>query len=299
MDSPSRAAKALTILTSAPYDAAVVTKRRPPSRAPLLRWAGSKRSLLPVLERCLPPFPGRYIEPFAGSACLFFATQPPHAVLGDLNEDLINFYRVLRRAPRAVFAALCLWPTDRSTYYDVRSLRPAALPAPQRAARFLYLNRLCFNGVYRTNRSGAFNVPFGTRNGSLPTEAHLLFAASVLSRCDIRSGDFETVVQDAEPGDFVYLDPPYTQNPDRAYGVYGYGSFDHRDLSRMVSCLHRLDDSGIPFLFSYADTPILASAVGKTWRVLPLSAPSRVAARTTARGTRRELLITNQRTLTL
>lgn len=262
---------------------------------PFLRWAGSKRTLLPHLVPLVPLSGGRYIEPFAGSACLFFATRPRAAVIADLNRELIETYRVLRRHPRRLTRALYGLPTDRDTYYKVRALEATSLGTIDRAARFIYLNRLCFNGVYRTNRLGRFNVPYGARTGALPTESHLLRCSVALRDADLRDGDFEQTTADAREGDFVYLDPPYAQNPKQAYGVYGYGSFDAGELGRIFELLRRLDRAGVTFLFSYAALPELGPQLASNWTVEQVVANGRVAASVASRAARQELIITNGR----
>ena len=133
---------------------------------PLLRWAGSKRKLLSRLA----PFwnPGRhrrYIEPFAGSACLFFELRPEKAILGDTNRELIHLYRAVRVSPESLFYRLAHIRRDARTYYRWRAIDPLRTDPETRALRFLYLNRNCFNGIYRTNVDGDFNVPFGGKEG--------------------------------------------------------------------------------------------------------------------------------------
>lgn len=263
-----------------------------PWSPPALRWAGSKRQLLPALIDLLPPG-ARYIEPFAGSACLFFAVRPSGAVLGDSNRELISFYETLRRHPRLIARRAHGWSTDPESYYRVRALDGGELGDVERAARFLYLNRLCFNGVYRTNRLGRFNVPRGRHTGAIPSEAALVRCAHALHRCELRHGDFERTVADAREGDVVYLDPPYTQNPEHAYGVYGYGSFDASQLGRMLACLAQLDRAGARFLFSYADDPEFRAVLPSDWIVRELSTRGRVAAQVSSRALRREILVTN------
>jgi DNA adenine methylase len=263
--------------------------------APLLRWAGSKRSLVPELSArfCGAAAPGRYIEPFAGSACLFFALRPEQAVLGDLNEELVETYRTLREHPRLLSRAVQAWGTDRGSYYAVRALDPAVLGPIERAARFLYLNRLCFNGVFRTNKAGRFNVPYGTATGAIPSEAHIYRCSVALRSADLRSGDFDATTADVRAGDFVYLDPPYTQDPRSAYGVYGYGSFDGGDLDRVLQTLHRIEEAGATFLFSYAAIDGLSEGLPSSWSLASVEVPGRVAARTLFRTSRTEVLISN------
>lgn len=128
---------------------------------PFLRWAGSKRRLLPVLQTFWNDRHKRYVEPFAGSACLFFALRPPKAILGDLNPELVSTYREVKYRVDDVLNELATIPlADRGEYKRLRTSDPSELSGVQRAARFIYLNRFCFNGIYRTNLKGQFNVPF-------------------------------------------------------------------------------------------------------------------------------------------
>jgi DNA adenine methylase len=260
---------------------------------PFLRWAGSKRFLLPCLVEHYARCGGRYIEPFSGSACLFFATRPELAVIADRNPELIATYAAIRSHPRRVARALHAHGRDKDSYYRLRALDPATLDLIARAARFIYLNRLCFNGLYRTDRHGRFNVPYGTNTGKLPTERHLYRCSVALRAATLRSGDFVETTRDATAGDFVYLDPPYTRNPERAYGVYGYGSFGPTDMQRMLATLHELDERGARFLFSYADIDEVVDELPARWALTRLSTPGQIAARARDRGPRAEILVTN------
>jgi DNA adenine methylase len=236
----------------------------------------------------------RYVEPFAGSACLFFATRPRRAVLADLNAELVETYRTVRDHPRLVARRMHAWATDEDTYYSVRAAMPGELDKVEKAARFLYLNRLCFNGIYRTNRAGAFNVPFGRNTGALPREEHVYRCSVALRDAELRCGDFDQTTLDVKRGDFVYLDPPYTDVRSSAYGVYGYGSFDASDLGRVIETLERIDRSGAIFLFSYARSEALNERIPAAWQVAMLEVPGRVAARVSARRPRVEVLVSNR-----
>src|SRR5262249_53260973 len=142
---------------------------------PLFRWAGSKRQLIPELRRFWSSDIVRYIEPFAGSACLFFALRPKRAILGDVNRELIDTYREVKYRPTPVADLLDPLSRSKRTYYKLRRADPSELNAAQKAARFIYLNRFCFNGLYRTNRAGKFNVPYGTTGtGELATRDQLI-----------------------------------------------------------------------------------------------------------------------------
>jgi len=137
------------------------------SAKPFLRWAGSKRKLLPQLLEFTPKDYGRYVEPFAGSACLFFHLKPRKALLGDINHDLIRTYLEVKYRVKEVVAELEKLNCSKENYYRIRAWQSERLSGPRQAARFIYLNRFCFNGLYRTNKTGQFNVPYGAeRAGS-------------------------------------------------------------------------------------------------------------------------------------
>lgn len=222
----------------------------------IVRWAGSKRSLLPELRRAfpLPGSFGRYIEPFAGSACLFFDRCPERAILSDLNEELITTYRAVRRDATLVVEAFRRIRRGKASYYRIRSIDPATLCEPELAARFLYLNRFCFNGLYRTNLQGRFNVPYGPPTKPLVVfEDDVLAAGKILRNAQFLSCDFEQSLKLAEKGDFVYLDPPFVLDERRVFVEYLPGSFSRADLERLSAVLFDLDERGVTFLLSYAD----------------------------------------------
>ena len=159
---------------------------------PVIRWAGSKRKLLPKLAQLSPKNYNRYIEPFCGSACLFLELEPAKAILSDSNSALINSYQKLKSDPSKVLSFVLRWPRTKDFYYTLR----ATIPSESKddvfgAARFLYLNRLCFNGVYRENKSGYFNVPYAeSRSGQFPTEKEFLEFSKELQKAEIVCSDF-------------------------------------------------------------------------------------------------------------
>jgi len=263
-----------------------------PWASPFLRWAGSKRALLPELMTRAPQGFDRYVEPFAGSACLFFALRPRRAIIGDLNADLIQAYREVCVHPRRVARHVHEWGGDPTTYYRVRGFNPAELPDIERAARFVYLNRHCFNGVYRTNRQNHFNVPIGRRAGRVPPASHFYRCSVALRDAHLCSEDFSNLIDDARPGDFFYLDPPYSRAKGGAYGVYGYGSFDDRALDRLIVGLEAIQRAGAHFLLSYTDDERL-QGLDERWRVSVVSVRAQVAGRAEERRERREVLVDN------
>ena len=260
---------------------------------PFLRWAGSKRQLLTRLVDHWPGGNTRYVEPFAGSASLFFELEPRSALLSDINGELISTYRVVRERPKAVYRSLIRWANDRTQYYTVRNLQPSGLDILDQAARFIYLNRFCFNGLYRTNGRGDFNVPYGgEKGGSLPSEKMLESAAAILSRAELLSGDFETVLTNVKVGDFVYLDPPYSMNYRRAFTEYSSTPFGDKDLVRLRNTLDRIHNIGATFLLSYADCDE-GRILSKGFNSSTVSAKRSIAGLSDNRRSEKELIVTN------
>ncbi len=217
--------------------------------------------VLDRLKRRVPAKFNTYIEPFAGSACLFFALCPSSAILADLNSDLINSYKTICRNPIRVLRRAKATPVTSSEYYKIRSLRPENLSSVDAASRFLYLNRYCFNALYRTNKSGAFNVPIGRNTGNFPEEADFRKAAKLLSQAKLLCCDFTETLSRARKGDFVYLDPPYVRRKGTDKNVYGSGSFSEADLPRLIAALHALHIREVRFLLSYSKCPQLAQVL--------------------------------------
>ena len=220
---------------------------------PFLRWAGSKKRLIPKLSPYWGNGYARYIEPFMGSAALFFAIEPTNAVLSDVNSDLVETFCAVRDHPRAVFNRLVRLPLGKEAYYQIRQLNAPQLPPLDRAVRFLYLNRFCFNGLYRTNGEGKFNVPYSdSKTGNLPSLDELRKAASALSCAKILARDFIETLNEVQADDFVYMDPPYAVQNRRIFRQYGPASFGIEDLARLATSLPEIDKRGATFLVSYA-----------------------------------------------
>lgn len=221
---------------------------------PFLRWAGSKRKLLPTLSRFWKTSFTRYVEPFMGSACLCFELQPAKAVLGDMNSDLVRTFLAVRDHPQAVANRLAKIPLGKHSYYSIRSERLSDIDELDAAAKFIFLNRFCFNGLYRTNLAGQFNVPFGASGtGQLATAADLRAVAKILKPYTIKHTDFESLLARTTEGDFVYLDPPYAVGNRRVFRQYGPSSFGLDDLQRLADSLDAMDARNVKFVLSYAD----------------------------------------------
>jgi DNA adenine methylase len=229
----------------------------PPRSRPLLKWAGGKGQLLDQLRPRMPARFGRYFEPFAGGAALFFALRPRRAVLADVNAELIDCYVATRDDVDAVIEALGQHRYATEDYYRVRAVDRTTLPLAERAARTIYLNKTGYNGLYRVNRAGKFNVPMGRYSNPLFCDPHNLRACSTaLQGVDLRVEDFEEVAARAKRGDFVYFDPPYVPVSDSAdFTSYVPGGFGADQQRRLAGVFAKLAQRGVYALLSNSDTP--------------------------------------------
>lgn len=261
---------------------------------PFLRWAGSKRKLLPKLRAFWTKDHTRYVEPFAGSACLFFALKPPKAILGDLNPELISTYIEVKYRIDAVLKELrALAPWSEVEYARLRALEPTELDPQLRAARFIYLNRFCFNGIYRTNLKGQFNVPYsGDRCGAVPVDEVFRKCSRRLRGARFVCGDFEDVLRQTERGDLVYMDPPYAVRARRVFREYDPGTFTLDGITRLRSWMERLDRKGISFVVSYAESDE-ADLLKKGFSHETLSVRRNIAGFAAHRVVTKEVLISN------
>lgn len=269
------------------------TVEQPRRAKPFLRWAGSKRKQLVRLAYFWTGEHTRYVEPFAGSACLFFELAPAKAILGDSNESLIEVYRTVRDAPDRLYNRLCRIKRDEETYYRWRKKSPEKLDAETRVVRFLYLNRNCFNGIFRTNTRGEFNVPFGIKPGAYFTRADLELCASLLKNVEFVAGDFCVTLEQVRAGDFVYLDPPFAVKSRRIFRHYGASLFSSDDVPRLGQALNEIVRTGADFLVSYADCKE-ARAVAQHWHAIRLPVRRHVAGFSGNRRLAYEWLISNR-----
>lgn len=262
------------------------------NRSSLLRWAGSKRKLLPSLRESVPKDFNRYIEPFCGSISLFILLQPRSALLGDVNWELINFYHQLKQNPEEIARLVHGMPSEESFYYELRSVSPSSLAYLDRAARFFYLNRFCFNGVYRTNKKGDFNVPRGKHMGAIPTREEIISFASLIANAEFHAIDFEILIKNARVNDFIYLDPPYAGRDVKDRGEYGLNSFRENDIERLVVSVQAAAKAGAKVLLSYADVPVIRDLLGD-WNIKTISVGRNVSGFIKGRTTVSEVIITN------
>jgi DNA adenine methylase len=264
-----------------------------PQITPIFRWAGCKRKVLPVLAQYWRPEFKRYVEPFAGSAALFFRVQPERALLGDINEGLIEAYEVIRDRPDDVQEAVHRIPRSETRYYEVRRQVPHRLSAFRRTVRFVYLNRYCFNGIFRTNTDGQFNVPYAhTKPGVIPPVENFRRCAALLNRASLRCGDFGGILSSVRKGDFVYLDPPYAVASRRVFRQYDQREFTERDVERLAEHLKNIDRKGAYFAVSYADCAEGRRLLSQ-WETRRIKVRRHVAGFSSARRYAFEILVSN------
>lgn len=227
---------------------------------PLLKWAGGKTQLLADLKNKLPRSYGRYIEPFIGGGALFFSLRPDQAVIADSNPELINMYRAVANDVESVIAHLRTYENTEAVFYATRALDWQAMEPAAAAARMIFLNRTCFNGLYRVNKSGQFNVPYGRyKNPKIVDESALRAAAQLLAGATIIVGDYKDVLKaEAKSGDLVFLDPPYL--PVSAYADFKrytkeqFFEEDHFELAEEIERLHQL---GCHVILTNSNHPIV------------------------------------------
>lgn len=260
-----------------------------------MKWAGGKRNLLEKLRPLVPQTYGKYIEPFVGGGALFFALCPAKAVLSDLNSELMDCYKVIRDKPDELIRSLGDMTVDERTFYSIRAKIVSDLGDVERAARLIYLNKTCYNGLYRVNKKGQFNTPFGYYERVQICNKEVIYAASrALQNAEIVQGDFEHIILAyAEPGDFAYLDPPYPPiGRFSDFKRYTKEFFYEEDQLRLAKVVRRLDRKGCKFILSNSSQPIIQKLYGK-FRKIDVEAPRYINCCGDGRGGVSELIITN------
>lgn len=259
---------------------------------PFLKWAGGKQWLSPLGRYLAPEEFSVYCEPFLGAGALFFALGPPRAHLSDVNPELIKAYGGVSADVEGVISRLDRVPYDIETFKKMRVSRPR-LDATA-AVRFIYLNRTAFNGIYRVNRNGDFNVPFGKyKNPTICQPDRLRPAARALQSATLRSHDFETAVQNADASWFVYFDPPYiTGHLNNGFVKWNARIFNWDDQARLAQIATELQARGTRVLISNADHPAV-SDLYESFHHLRIRRHSLVGGKAASRKDVSELLISS------
>jgi DNA adenine methylase len=266
---------------------------------PLLRWAGGKRFLVNHFTRFVPPDFDKniYYEPFLGSGSLFFALRPRRARLSDANEHLMDCYRHVRDNPDLVANYLCRHGLrdGEKYYYKVREKYNRSGFSSAQAARFIYLNRACFNGIFRVNLKGEFNVPYGWKKAPIiPDRVWLRKASAILKKANLASAPFEKALKLTSFGDFIYLDPPYPPlNSTSNFTRYTKDRFNETDQRRLANTVHDLSTRGCLVMMSNADTPLIRELF-RDYNIYSLSVTRWITCKSKKHKVN-ELIITNYR----
>lgn len=232
---------------------------------PVVKWVGGKRQLLNEIEKCIPKYT-KYYEPFVGGGAVLFHLQPQKAVINDINSELINLYQVIKDNVEELINDLVKHKNKSDYYYDIREWdrdkeKYNSLSSIEKASRIIYLNKTCYNGLFRVNRSGEFNSPFGNyKNPNIVNDSVLRAVNIYFNKANItfKCGDFEEAIKGIRKGSFVYFDPPYDPVSNSAnFTGYDKGGFDRDEQMRLKNLCDRLDKRGIKFLLSNSATDFI------------------------------------------
>lgn len=267
---------------------------------PFVKWVGGKRQLLSEISKYKPRFT-TYYEPFVGGGAVLFEFQPRKAIINDYNEELINVYRVIRNNPEELITDLGRHKNEAEYFYAIRSLdrdksKYSSLSNIERASRILYLNKTCYNGLFRVNNAGEFNTPFGKyTNPNIVNEITIRAVSNYLQSNDIEilTGDYEAVLKNVGKGAFVYLDPPYDPvSSSSSFTGYTQGGFDQDEQRRLKTVCDELNKNGAKFMLSNSATDFIKDLY-KNYKIVQVSASRSINSVASKRGDVSEVLIMN------
>ena len=274
--------------------------------APVVKWVGGKRQLLPEIRKYIPQKKYTlYYEPFLGGGAVLFDLQPLNAIVNDLNEELINLYTVIKNDPDELIKDLKKHRNQSDYYYRIRELdrdrsKYRKLTDVERASRIHYLNKTCFNGLFRVNRAGEFNTPFGRyKNPNITNEVTIRAVSKYFNKANIefRNVDFVEAVKDIDQNSFVYFDPPYDPVSDSAnFTGYDKEGFDREEQKRLKMLCDQLDERGISFLLSNSATAFikdLYSDPSRNYQIEIIKAKRTINSNANGRGEIDEVLVRN------
>ncbi|WP_457639531.1 DNA adenine methylase [Persephonella sp.] len=228
---------------------------------PFVKWAGGKRQIAHILIENMPTHYNKYIEPFIGGGALFFELLPEKAIINDINKELINAYIVIKNSPEELIKSLKKHKNEKEYYYKIRALDPEKLNPIERASRFIFLNKTCFNGLYRENSKGQFNVPFGRyKKPKILDEENIKAVSNFLNSIELQifNTDYREVIKLAKRGDLVYLDPPYHPSSQTAnFTKYTKYDFSEKDQIELAENFKQLDKKGCYVILTNSDTPLI------------------------------------------
>ena len=289
------------VLSKSSFNQSLPAKREPLVQ-PFLKWAGGKRQLLISLRPLIPKKLKRYYEPFLGGGAVFFDRQPKTAIVNDFNGELINCYEVIRDCPEELLKAISALSNTSDDFYRIREMDRSPefmlLSSTERAARLIYLNKTCYNGLFRVNSQGQFNVQFGNYKNPVIADSAVIYAVSrYLNKANVtfRNGDFSEAVKDAIEGDFVYFDPPYDPVSDTSsFTGYSLNGFVKDEQKRLKAVCDLLTQTGVKFLLSNSNTEFIRELyASNNYTIRTVQARRNINAVASGRGKIEELLISN------
>ncbi len=265
-----------------------------------VKWAGGKSQLIPQYSTLFPAKIIKYVEPFVGGGAVFFHVMQEHkpktALISDINSELIDTYQVIRDKPAELAKLLKQHKAKhcKEYYYNMRKQNPDSLSKTERAARFVYLNKTCFNGLYRVNSKNGFNVPMGSyKNPSIPYEEDLLVASKLLQGVEIKNMHFSEVLNHTSKGDFVYLDPPYYPVKEgKSFTSYTSNDFSADDHKQLAEVFASLASKGAYAMLSNSDTPFVRELYSN-YEITPLQAKRMINSDGKGRGAVGEVVVRN------
>ena len=269
--------------------------------SPVLKWVGGKRQLLPSIKPMLPKRITSYCEPFVGGGAVLFDLQPKKAIVNDINSDLILVYMVIRDNVEALIELLETYPNEENFYYELRNIdrdqeKYEKLSEIERAARVIFLNKTCYNGLYRVNNAGEFNSPFGKYKNPNIVNAPVIRAVSAYfnsAEIIFSTTDFELVLEQVRRGTFVYLDPPYDPVSDTSsFTGYSKGGFSREQQIQLRECCDRLNARGVKFMLSNSATNFIKEQYSN-YHVTIVQAKRAINSIASKRGDVDEVIITN------
>ena len=277
---------------------AVVLEKLKEETYPIVKWVGGKRQLMFELLKNMPKSYNRYFEPFIGGGALFFELQPQNGYISDMNKELINLYTVVRDDVYALIDDLNKHEVSKEYFLKIRNLDRSekynSLSDVKKASRFIYLNRTCFNGMYRVNSQGQFNVPFGNyKNPRIIDTENLINCSKLLKNTEICCADFSEILNKAQKGDFVYFDPPYVPlNETSSFTSYTKDGFDLDMQFKLRDICDELDSMGVMFMLSNSDTK-LVNELYSNYEIKKVFASRAINANPNGRGKITEVLVRN------
>ncbi len=259
---------------------------------PFLKWAGGKRWLVAKHSHLLPEKFNTYLEPFVGSGAIYFHLRPSKAILGDTNSELINAYEALQKDWNSVYSILMDYQKRhcKDFYYEIRGKK---FRSPiKKAAQFIYLNRTCWNGLYRVNLKGIFNVPIGTKEKVILNTDNFGSVSKALQGANLQVSDYQQIIESAREGDFVFVDPPYTVKHNfNGFVKYNDKLFSWDDQIRLRNCVEDAISRGVKVLLTNADHESVRELYEGVGEIFSLNRHSVISGDASARGKYSELIL--------